>query len=146
MKATRGQKFSGHAPEQGSWPRFKEISDACAPEIGPLMIRYFILRLPFVAIYVHKFMRSDNDRHFHDHPWSFVTILLNRGYNEHTPRGTFWRRRFSVLYRPATWQHWVEINRPVWTLVIRFRRVREWGFITEKGWIDWKTYGQEWCE
>lgn len=143
----RGEFFSGRAPERGArYPRFKEIADACAPELGPLMIRYFLARLPFVAVYLHHFLRSDNDRHFHDHPWPFITILLSAGYHEHTPRGTFWRRRFSVLYRPATWLHWVEIRRPVWTLVIRFRRVREWGFITERGWIDWQTYGKEWCE
>jgi hypothetical protein len=52
----------------------------------------------------------------------------------------------SVLYRPAEWQHWVEIIDPVWTLVFRFRRRREWGFVTERGWVDWMTYGKELCD
>jgi hypothetical protein len=88
----------------------KAIFDVCAPEKGPLLIRYQLLRTPWFNIYLHHFLRSDNDRHFHDHPWHFLTILLAGGYIEHTPCGTFRRRRFSVLVRPAWWQHWVEIQ------------------------------------
>lgn len=125
--------------------RRKVISDACAPELGPLMIRYFLLRTRWFSVYLHHFLRSDYDRCFHDHPWSFVTVLLSGGYYEHTPAGTFWRRRFSILRRPAVWQHWVEICRPVWTLIIVSRKCREWGFITERGWVDWQTFEREGC-
>jgi hypothetical protein len=124
----------------------KVIGDPCHPEIGPLMVRYVMVHTHWLGVYLHHFLRSDNDRHFHDHPWSFVTILLSGGYLEHTPEGTFWRRRFSVLWRPAEWQHWVEVKRPVWTLMLRFPRRREWGFITDRGWVDWQTYDREWCE
>ena len=128
------------------------ITEPCYPEGGPLFTRFYLFQCPFFALYVHHFHRSDNDRHVHDHPWSFVTWLLSSGYWEHVPElpmfpaGTqvrFWRRRFSVLWRPAEWQHWVEIERPVWTLVLRLRKRREWGFWTHLGWIDWKTYGRE---
>lgn len=131
------------------------ITDPCYPDGGPLFTRYFLLRCPFFGLYVHHFHRSDNDRHVHDHPWSFVTWLLSRGYWEHLPKFAeqpdgpqvrVWRPRFSVLWRPAEWQHWVEIERPVWTLVLRLRKRREWGFWTTKGWIDWQTYGREWCD
>lgn len=122
------------------------IDDDCSPQSGPLLIRYYVLSTPLVAVFVHHLMRSDNDRDWHDHPWSFVTVLLSSGYREHTPRGTFWRRRFSILYRPATWLHWLELERPTWTLVIRFRRVREWGFVTPRGWVHWRDYGRRDCE
>lgn len=36
------------------------------------------------AIYLHKFHRSDSPEH-HDHPWSFVSVILWRGYFEETP-------------------------------------------------------------
>jgi hypothetical protein len=129
-----------------SWLPQREIIDACNPSIGPLMVRYFLLRSRWLGLYIHHFRRSDNDRHFHDHPWGFLTFLLSSGYFEHTPAGVFWRRRFSVLYRPAEWLHWVEVPRPVWTLVVRLPRRRVWGFITPAGWVDHKTYGSEWCE
>jgi hypothetical protein len=57
-----------------------------------------------------------------------------------------WRRRFSVLYRPAEWQHRLELVRPCWTLVLRWRYRREWGFITPGGWLHWLVYGKEWCD
>jgi hypothetical protein len=123
----------------------KLILDRCNPNAGPMLARYSLLRTPFGNLYLHHFLRSDNDRHFHDHPWSFLTFLLG-SYIEHTPRGVFRRRRFSLLWRPATWRHWVEVVRPVWTLVFVTNKSREWGFWTERGWIDWRTYDREWCE
>jgi hypothetical protein len=133
------------ALKQWEWPN-RKIGDDCFPELGPLMIRYFLLRTPWVGMYFHKFLRSDNDRHVHDHPWSFITLLLNRGYWEHLPDGTAkWRKRFTIHYRPAEWQHWVEIDKPVWTLVLRFRKRRQWGFITPAGWINHFVYGIDWC-
>ncbi len=111
-----------------------------------MMIRYRLLHTRWFGLYLHHFLRSDNDKHVHDHPWAFATFLLSGGYREHTPSGIFWRRRFSVLFRPAEWKHWIEVQQPVWTIVLRLRRVREWGFWTERGWIDWQTYGKEWCD
>lgn len=124
---------------------YKVIADACDPQLGPLLIRYELLRTRWGNLYLHHFLRSDNDRHFHDHPWSFITLLLSSGYWEHTPRGTFWRRRFSLLFRPAEWQHWVEILRPVWTLILVRPKRREWGFITERGWVQWRRYERGGC-
>jgi hypothetical protein len=135
--------------------RRRVIADPCYPAGGPLFTRYYLLDSPWFALYVHHFHRSDHDRHVHDHPWSFVAFLLSGGYWEHLPKFAeipdgeqirVWRRRFSVLWRPAEWQHWVEIKRPVWTLVLRLRRRRAWGFWTDKGWVDWQTYGKEWCD
>lgn len=133
----------------------RRIIDPCYPEGGPLFTRFYLFQCPLFALYVHHFHRSDNDRHVHDHPWSFVTLLLSGGYWENLPKFAeqpdgpqvrVWRRRGSILWRPAEWQHWVEIERPVWTLVLRLRRRREWGFWTAKGWVDWQTYGREWCD
>jgi len=151
------------------WPH-RVIDDTCRPEAGPMLIRYFLFRSKYLGIYLHHFLRSDNDRHVHDHPWTFITFLIGGGYWEHIPKNheAGWcgcgawhlrrnddllpyiarirRHRFSILYRPATWRHWVEIDKPAWTLVFRFRRERDWGFITEKGWVDHATYDREWCD
>jgi hypothetical protein len=124
---------------------YKTIGGECFKERGPLMIRYFLLRTRWFSIYLHKFLRSDADRHMHDHPWPFVTFLLSGGYWEHTPQGRFWRHRFSILRRPAKWQHWVEVPtvEPLWTLIVVGRKTREWGFSTERGWIQWTRYERE---
>lgn len=119
---------------------------SCQADRGPLLTRYYLLRTPFFAVYLHRLHASDEDRALHDHPWSFLTWLVSSGYYEHTPEGRFWRRRFSVLWRPAEWQHRLELVRPAWTIVLRFRERRKWGFITPSGWQYWKAYGREWCD
>lgn len=46
--------------------------------------RWFIYRGTRIGIYIHKFVRSDEDRAVHDHPWDFLVIPLWRGYIEHS--------------------------------------------------------------
>lgn len=128
------------------WPRCQTIWQ-CQDANAVLLKRYYLLQLPFLAVYLHYLAASDEDRALHCHPWSFVTILLTSGYHEHTPALKLWHRRFSILFRPAEWLHRLELMKPCWTLVFRFRRRRLWGFWSpEQGWVDWKTYGKAWCE
>lgn len=125
----------------------KVITDPCAaPEVGPLMVRYRLLRTPWFNVYLHHFLRSDFDRACHDHPWDFTTFLIGGGYWENTPMGRFWRRQFSVLHRCAEWQHWVEVVKPVWTLILVRPKRREWGFITPRGWVQWRDFERSGCE
>ena len=119
---------------------------SCQRDRGPLLTRYFLVKTRLFGLYLHRLHASDEDRALHDHPWSFVTVLLSSGYYEHTPDGRFWMRRFSVLYRPAEWRHRLELVGPVWTLVFRWRDRREWGFWTPSGWLDWRAYGKRWCD
>ena len=54
---------------------------------------------PFkTRIYLHVFFRPDADRVFHDHPWSFHTLVLWGGYDELSHR----RAGPWVLQRTAT--------------------------------------------
>lgn len=134
------------------WPRRRTVW-SCLSEFGALFTRYYIFESKLLSIYVHCFHTSDEDRALHDHPWSFVTFLFHRGYWEWLPidhvGGTerHWRRRFSILYRPATWAHAVELETPnTWTLVFRFKHVRDWGFWPRGVWQQWQAYGKEWCD
>jgi hypothetical protein len=126
--------------------RHRSIRDPCLPGKRPLLVRYYLVDRLNLGVYLHHFQRSDHRAALHDHPWSFVTLLLSSGYVEHTPAGAFRRRRFSVLWRPATWRHAVEIERPTWTLVIRFRRRREWGFWTRRGFVHYLDFPGAGCE
>lgn len=138
-------------PTSARWPR-KRVIWSCTASRGPLLTRYYLVQTALFSIYLHHLHTSDEDRALHDHPWSFVTFLLSGGYFEHVPSEQVmgskrvWRRRFSVLYRPAEWRHRLELVKPTWTLVLHWRRRRKWGFITMNGWQHWKDYGQEWCD
>lgn len=142
------------------WPRFlsrlawRTIRPDC-PEgqvARPLMTRWFVFRSKPFAIFIHRFHRSDLDE-YHDHPWSFIAIPFSSGYWENTRKyiqvapaafvvrtDRFWRRRFSILYRPAESQHYIEIPKPLFTLVFRFRERRQWGFIDANG--QWFKYDE----
>jgi len=111
------------------------------------MTRIILLRTRWFKLMLNYFHRSDEDRAQHDHPWPFWSFILWRGYLEHTPEGVKRIRPCRLIYRPCWWIHRVElINGPALTLVVTGRRVREWGFHTDKGWVHWKTFGREHCE
>lgn len=53
---------------------------------NPYMLRWWVIpRNPYLNIYLHKFLRSDDDRALHDHPWASMSILLSGQYNEEMP-------------------------------------------------------------
>lgn len=119
------------------------------------LTRWYLFRIKWLAIFLHRFHRSDEDRALHDHPWAFITLILWRGYDEHfaDPQATdktMIRRRWplTIHYRPATWRHRVELieGRQAWTLVFRFKEVRDWGFWTPQGFIQWNKWWQKNCE
>jgi hypothetical protein len=114
------------------------------------------------AVYLHVFLRSDEGRDLHDHPWPFISIILWKGYIERTyasdpygisgwfPEGmTFLSssRKYPgmILFRGAKWRHRVDLvdEDPAVSLVIRGRECRHWGFWTKEGWIYWKNFFKE---
>lgn len=105
----------------------------------PLLFRWNLFECKFFSVKIHKLVSSDNACQ-HDHPWAFITFLLKGAYVEFTPAGSKVYSRFSLLYRPANYIHRLEIHQPVYTFVITFKKIREWGFITPKGWVKWYLY------
>lgn len=105
------------------------------PEANPYMLRWFVFkgRDKWPRVYIHKFMRSDDDRALHDHPWWFVSIVLRGGYYEITESGRKWRGAGSIAFRRATATHRVQLcgcgycKHPV-TLFIAGPVKRMWGF------------------
>jgi hypothetical protein len=86
---------------------------------------------------LHKIVKSD-DPIFHDHPWSYMTIVLKGGYWEWTP----------VFDSSAGEYHWLELDPevgPATTLFFMGPQQREWGFLVDKAkkktqWIQWEHY------
>ena len=123
------------------------------PAADPYILRWFLFRterfgnkLP--RLYLHKFLRSDDDRAPHDHPWWFISVLLRGSYVEHRwidGVETIHRRRApSIAFRPLSTRHRVMLDEhtnmggwtlpierwqdPVWTLILTGPAVRTWGF------------------
>ena len=120
------------------------------------MHRYYLFLkdrkwFPF-NITLHKIVKSD-DPIFHDHPWPYMTIVLDGGYWEHTPifdtegnkmaEKQVWRGPGSIIIRKANDYHWLELDCMInyaTTLFFMGPQQREWGFLSKTKWIKHDEY------
>lgn len=116
-------------------------------------IRYRIFQTPWFGLYVHRFDNADY-RTFHDHPWSFVSIIVRGGYVEATPHNnalvvsaepyTDYKiiRAGSINHKKATELHYIAdlLRKPTWTIMLTGKRERVWGFVDENGWTRFDEY------
>jgi hypothetical protein len=130
-----------------AWAEAREPSIYIGGPADPYLIRWTLLpRNPIFNVYLHKFMRSDDDRALHDHPWCSMSVLIRGRYREHTiAKGGIHKRREygtgSVIFRLGGNAHRVEVDEPVWTLFFIGPRYRDWGFhCPEQGWIHWQAF------
>lgn len=115
---------------------------------NPYLHRWHVIpRNPIFNIYLHHFLRSDDDRALHDHPWVNASILLLGRYTEHTiaAGGIHTHTPFAecqVKFRLPRAAHRVELapGETCWTLFITGPRVRSWGFHCERGWRHWRIF------
>lgn len=123
----------------------------------PYLLRYWLIpRNRFFNAYLHCFMRSDDDRALHDHPWVSLSFLLKGDFLEHTiDRGginnfTYFGQGI-LKYRGAKYAHRIELitshktgkPNPAWTIFITGPRFRDWGFhCAQAGWIPWQRFTQ----
>lgn len=141
-------------------PWFKKVADRCRKKgksriildresKDPYLERFYIhprwLTLGLFRIVIHRFWKSDDDGGLHDHPWPFITTILEGNYYEHTPKGKFLRSPGEWRWASANALHRVELlkeGQEVWTLFIMGPKIREWGFVPTgtRRWIKWDKY------
>ncbi len=129
---------------------------------GSFYMRRWIFRTPWGTLRVHNICSSDSGRDFHDHPFSFTSLILRGGYLEHVPGcrcgnkapyqlwegnhapGTPPCRYYgpgSVVRRKATDLHRLDLtNGSAWTFVLGGPYERKWGFKTPNGWVYHRDY------
>lgn len=117
-------------------------------EAEPYLFRWYIIpRNPVFNIYLHRIVRSDDDRALHDHPWLNCSILIDGHYLEHRIRNggihtRTMRQEGAIIFRGPRTAHRLEIvDQPAVTLFITGPRLRSWGFhCPEAGWVDWRDF------
>ena len=135
-------------------------------EIGgssdPYLRRWFLIpRNRFFNIYLHQFLRDDDDRALHDHPWPNLSILLQGSYREvrfvarpeqgkPLPQTVISSSRSAgcVIGRRAKTAHRVVLPRdsaghpiPCWSLFLTGPNLRSWGFWCPLGrWVHWRDF------
>lgn len=114
------------------------------------MDRYWLLRprswFPW-SIRVHHILRSDIDRHLHDHPWPWASLILRGGYYEVTPGfwgedDLAWWPEGSFRAGAADDRHRLVVDdgETVWTLFFMGPYFHKWGFYAEAGKVPWDVY------
>lgn len=138
----------------GILPRRPDFIIGTGSANGEYLHRWWIVpRNKWFNFYLHKIIRSDDDRALHDHPWWNLSVILAGGYYEIVPRdpGSFdaasaghrrvWRAPGSIVLRPARAAHRLEVGpKPCWSLFVTGPRVRNWGFHCPKGWVHWERF------
>lgn len=128
---------------------------------NPYCNRWWVIpRNRIFNIYLHEFLRDDDDRALHDHPWINCSIPLRVGYTEILFGWSPWggrmelpqlnrvdRRPGSITFRRAATAHRVVLFRdiegnpiPAWSLFLTGPVVRPWGFWCHKGWRYWRDF------
>lgn len=111
---------------------------------SPYLERHYIFRKRWVpkwapqlpSVYLHHFLRGDDEVELHNHPWRLsLSLILAGGYREERRVGT---RIKSRMVRPGMINiirgndyHRVELLDPkkgAWTLFITTTREQNWGF------------------
>lgn len=115
------------------------------------MLRWWLVQrrnwLPF-SIRVHHILRADNDRHLHDHDWSFRSIILSGWYKEERLSSDGIRRLHyrgpgtSHTFAKGDYHKIVRVSPGgVITLVIMTKKRRsDWGFLVNGEHINHSEY------
>jgi len=121
---------------------------------NPYLRRWWVIpRNPVFNIYLHQFLRDDDDRALHDHPWAWCSILLRGSYIEHTiAAGGVHHQQVRIspsiklsgprrAHRIELWKD-IRTQRPAecWTLFITGPKVRTWGFHCPRGFVPWQRF------
>src|SRR5277367_2854970 len=105
---------------------------------------HLVPRNDVMNIYLHRFLKDDDDRALHDHRGDNRSWILEGSYLEHLEGGVCYTRRpGDHVVRRAVTLHRVELfhSRPVISLFSIGPVVRDWGFKCPDGrWIPWQEF------
>ena len=97
-------------------------------EENPYLIRWTLLLFGY-SIRLHHWIKSDDNRFFHDHSCDLISIVVKGKYTNVTPDGEFPVKAISIWKAKATNQHWLKIPKEgAWTILLSGRPYHKWGF------------------
>lgn len=123
---------------------------------SPYMYRYWLFRSRWLSARIHHIASHDRDPYMHDHPWSFVSVVLRGCYMEQRPLdpthpvfneagvepcGGTARGPGSICYRRACDRHRISfVGSGTYTLFILGPLVQWWGFYTPAAKLYYRDY------
>jgi len=111
------------------------------------LTRLHVVQTPWFSICVHIMTGPDPAIYLHDHPVTFLSLILWGNYTEDRKING----HLSINHR--RWFNFIRANRndihsiryvksPTITLCFMGPRRQEWGFHTPDGWVSWKEYNK----
>jgi hypothetical protein len=130
------------------WALWSRMTIPC--ENGLMYLaRLRIIQTPWFGIYLHDIYEPDAARDPHNHPWSFVSIVLRGSYTEllwPDAEHAWWivrqtHRRWSIHRMSRQSAHRIAYAAPgLKTLILTGPRRSNWGFFTPAGFVPWQQY------
>ena len=104
------------------------------------LTRLHLVKTPWFSVYLHWLNTPDPEPWQHDHPVTFLSLILQGHYWE--VRGLRYHCRWLYNWMRATDAHRIVSVSHVVTLVVAGPVTRRWGFYTDTGWVSWKVYNK----
>jgi hypothetical protein len=111
---------------------------------GNYLTRWRIIQTPWFALYLHRIDAPDSRPTLHDHPWSFLAIVLRGGYVERRLDPITMRvnehhmvRRFNLMRKHDFHAIMNLFEKPTWTLLFVGARRRTWGYLEPTDGAQW---------
>lgn len=112
--------------------KFSNFQIRWGEQVGPEDCQYlkrWVLVMFGYALRLHHWTNSDDPRHFHDHPWWMVILVLRGGYVDISPDGEDRLSLGSLRFRKADHKHTVRVDDGgCWSLLLTGPKSRKWGF------------------
>lgn len=110
------------------------------------LTRLHLIKTPWFSVCLHWIKKPDPEPDLHDHPVSFLSLILRGGYTEVRKKPNL-----KQWFYTHKWFNFIRASREdrhriiaVWpkTLTLCFMGPirRTWGFHTANGWVPWKVY------
>jgi len=105
--------------------------------------RLHLVKTPWFALMVHWINGPDREACCHDHPVTFLSIILRGGYRELRNGKYISRSWFNFIRASRKDIHKIVaviVDPPTVTFCLVGPKTRDWGFHTPDGWIPWQDY------
>lgn len=132
------------------WALWSRMSIPCENGLVYLA-RLRIIQTPWFGVYIHDIYEPDADRDPHNHPWSFISIVLRghyverlhprpAGFSHHEYIEQRWRRFSAHRMGRRSAHRIIEAAPGLKTLILVGPRRSSWGFFTPSRFVPWQEY------
>ncbi len=108
--------------------------------------RLHVFKTPWFALCVHFLRTPDPEPYLHDHPVTFLSLIVRGGYVENRNGVSTRRRWFNWVRANPNDRHTItHVDPGTVTVAFMGPKTREWGFHLPDsprpdGWVMWKPY------